>query len=569
MSGKYALIIGNTEHTDVGLANIITPQRDVEEFARVLKDPGICAFDQVNVLINQLSFRVFEAIEEFFDQKKPNDLLVLYYSGLGIKDEYGSVYLACTNTMRSRLRSTAIKSDLIQKTMEHSRSKRQVVILDSCNSGMFPEGSKAEVGGTMGLTTALQGFGRFVFTAGDLTQFIWQGNQLIGSTRTSLLTHFLVKGLEGDADYDADGNITVDELYDYACEQISRITPEQTPTKTSMKQVGEIILRQIARPQDMQSLALPEDLLAEIEDVRPYVREAAVEKLARILTGNSITVMPSAIEALEKIAADENSTRRVSLAATRVLEAYRRRNEELENKPKIEDGVEQPLQTKTPVGAFPPGTRVVEHQADVDEPPVPEQEMLPDEMVPIQIGTTGLAEEGPSAGQMIEAKTKIVEDEHFEKAVERQDDYLLTGDVEEAHNEGIKKQKQPKVKLGTYPHKKPKQSAQRKTRQESEKETTEVTDLDIESRNEVASGTEIRPLITDKEESIWVFGKQQLFFSFLGAILYATVGLFSPSIGSVTELKISILVFCSLAFGPWVGLITGVVGHLIYLIFVS
>ena len=94
MSGKYALIIGNTEYIDPGLAQLTAPGKDAEDFARVLKDHEIGAFDSVRILLNQMSSTVNESIDEFFDQKKPDDLLVLYFSGHGVRDELGSLYLA-------------------------------------------------------------------------------------------------------------------------------------------------------------------------------------------------------------------------------------------------------------------------------------------------------------------------------------------------------------------------------------------------------------------------------------------------------------------------------------------
>ncbi len=142
MSGKFALVIGNTEYTDPGLAQLTTPGKDAENFARVLKDPNICAFDDVITLINQPEPMVREAIDELFDLKKPDDLLLLYFSGHGIKDETGLLYLAVKNTSRHRLRSTAIKSDYIRELMDQSRSKRQVLILDCNNSAAFVQGSK-------------------------------------------------------------------------------------------------------------------------------------------------------------------------------------------------------------------------------------------------------------------------------------------------------------------------------------------------------------------------------------------------------------------------------------------
>src|SRR6266496_3174181 len=285
MTGKYALIIGNTEYTDPGLAQLTAPSKDAEDFARVLKSSDICAFDDVKVLPNQLSSSVIEAIDEFFDQKRPDDLLVLYFSGHGVRDEFGSLYLAFKNTIRRRLRSTAIESDYIRKVMDQSRSKRQVVILDCCNSGAFPQGTKAEIGGMMGLTQAFQGRGHYVLTASDATQFAWEGDKVIGETQNSLFTHFLVKGLEGEADLDSDGKITVDELYDYAYEQISQVTPRQTPTKSASKQEGEIVLRQITRLEDIKPVSLPDELIEATEDSRTFVREGAVPQLEKLLKG--------------------------------------------------------------------------------------------------------------------------------------------------------------------------------------------------------------------------------------------------------------------------------------------
>ena len=108
MSGKYALIIGNTEYIDAGLSQLTAPGKDTEDFARILKEKELCAFDEVKILFNQLSSSVVESIDEFFDQRKPDDMLVLYFSGHGVRDEAGSLYLAVRNIIRSRLRSTAI-----------------------------------------------------------------------------------------------------------------------------------------------------------------------------------------------------------------------------------------------------------------------------------------------------------------------------------------------------------------------------------------------------------------------------------------------------------------------------
>ena len=342
MSGKFALIIGNTEYSDPKLEQLSAPGRDAEEFARVLKSPEVCAFDEVNILLNQPEFIVSEAIDGFFDERKPDDLLLLYFSGHGVRDELGALYLAVQNTNRFRLRSTAIKSDFIRDAMDQCRSRRQVLILDCCNSGAFAQGTKAAMGVSIGTAPAFQGgYGRVILTASDSTQFAWEGDKIIGETDNSLFTHFLVEGLEGEADLDGDGRITVDELYDYAYEMVKLATPKQTPSKFSSQQKGEIVLRHNIHIEDIKPMPLPNELIDEIEDTRPYVREAAVQKLDKIVKGKNISLARSAREALEKIAIDENTTRRVAQMATQVLESVRQVEQKAEEERKAREEAER------------------------------------------------------------------------------------------------------------------------------------------------------------------------------------------------------------------------------------
>lgn len=322
MSEKFALIVANTEYVDTGLAKLSAPGKDAEDFARVLKDQNLCGFDDVKVVLNQPEHIVRRAIEVYFSERKPSDLVVFYFSGHGIRDELGALYLAVKNTVRSRLRSTAIKSDYIREIMDQSRSKRQVLILDCCNSGAFVQGTKSAVGGSIGTSTAFgsTGSGRIILTASDSTQFAWEGDQVIGETQNSLFTHFLVKGLEGEADEDGDGTITIDELYDYTYEQIVSRTPKQTPGKWSFKQQGEIVLRQSIKAEDARPVPLPPELVAALENMLPYVREGAIKQLGELLKSKNIGLARTARATLEKIA-NEDDSRYVASAAKKVLES--------------------------------------------------------------------------------------------------------------------------------------------------------------------------------------------------------------------------------------------------------
>ena len=157
-----------------------------------------------------------------------------------------------------------------------------------------------------------KGYGRVVLTASDATQFAWEGDKVIGETDNSLFTHYLVEGLEGDADIDGDGHITVDELYDYAYEKVRLATPKQTPSKFSNKQQGEIVMRQGIRIEDIKPIPLPADLMEEIEDKRTYIREPAVQRLVKLLNSKNLGLAHSAREALEQIAENDDKIGRAS-----------------------------------------------------------------------------------------------------------------------------------------------------------------------------------------------------------------------------------------------------------------
>ena len=327
---KYALIIANTDYNDPGLAKLSAPGRDAHDFAQVLQAKEIGAFDDVIIMENEPEPIVREAIDIFFSTKKPDDLLVMYFSGHGVRDEYGALYLALKNTNRSRLRATAIKSDFIRESMDQSRSKRQVLILDCCNSGAFAQGTKGATGVSIGTGPAFEGvgYGRVVLTATDATQFAWEGDKIIGDiTDNSLFTHYLVEGLQGGADQDKDGRITVDELYDYAYEQIVSRTPKQTPGKWSYKQQGEIVLRQPEIGRAVQPAPLSADLLAAIGSSYASIRETAVSQLDELLKGRHPGLALSARLMLERVIAEDDS-RRVSQAASLALESFRQTDAE-------------------------------------------------------------------------------------------------------------------------------------------------------------------------------------------------------------------------------------------------
>src|SRR3990172_6519305 len=283
MTSKFALVIANTEYQDASFAKLTAPGKDAEEFAQVLRDAELAAFDDVQVLINENEGKTRRSIARFFAERKRDDLLLLYFSGHGVRNGQGQLFLAANDTEINILEATGIPAEFVTYAMNNSRSQRQLLILDCCNSGAFAHGSKSAtgIGRSMGIANAFEGsgFGRVVLTATDATQYAWEGDKVIGDTQRSVFTHFLIEGLKGNADRNGDGRIDVDELYEYAYEEVVRQTPKQTPQKWSYRQQGDIVLRENLRPRQVKPAPLPSDLLEMLSYPNVSIRRAGIQEL--------------------------------------------------------------------------------------------------------------------------------------------------------------------------------------------------------------------------------------------------------------------------------------------------
>ena len=103
MARKLALIIGNSQYQDACLSKLTAPDVDVRALVDTLQSPGIGNFDEVVPLMNEDCATVRRAIARFFEAKRRDDLLLLYFSGHGIRDDQGHLYLALRDTEKDLL----------------------------------------------------------------------------------------------------------------------------------------------------------------------------------------------------------------------------------------------------------------------------------------------------------------------------------------------------------------------------------------------------------------------------------------------------------------------------------
>jgi len=359
---RSALIIASRGYQDPGLGQLRSPAHDAEALARVLGDPRIGGFD-VTTLLDAPSYEIGEAVEDFFADRSPDDLLLMHFSCHGVKDESGELYFASSNTKLRRLGATAVAAEFVNRRMNRSRSRRIVLLLDCCYAGAFERGMTARAGTTVNIEEQFGGRGRAVITASSSMEYAFEGDRLADAHELapSVFTSALVEGLDtGEADRDQDGQVSLDELYDYVYDKVRVVTPNQTPGKWTFGVQGDIYLARRARPVT-RPVPLPNELQQAIDHPIAGIRAGTVPELARLMRSQHAGLALAARLALEHLAEDDS--RAVIAAATEALAAG----------PKQQSGLPEQQVRTSQQQAAPPTVETLPSQPAVHQAQVPPQ----------------------------------------------------------------------------------------------------------------------------------------------------------------------------------------------------
>jgi hypothetical protein len=361
---RSAFVVANDEYRDPRLSQLRAPAADARELVRVLGDPEIGGFE-VEVSLNEPEHVIRRRLSAFFDNRGVDDLLLLHLSCHGLKDDDGRLYFATPDTEVEHLDATSIPSEFVNRQMTRSRSRRIVLLLDCCYSGAFARGVLSRASDRVDIKERFDGRGRIVLTASSAMEYSFEGDELAGEGQPSVFTSALVRGLStGEADRNRDGFISIDELYDFAFDQVRAVTPSQTPGKWVFDVQGDFYIARSGLEAKAPVGGLPPELLAATKSPFAYVRAGAVEELAGLVKGPDETLSEAARAALDELADDDSQ--RVAAAVAR---AFGRQaadvGEPVPDVVTVEVG--EPAPVAAPVAGMPGPRRV----PAVTEPPVP------------------------------------------------------------------------------------------------------------------------------------------------------------------------------------------------------
>ncbi len=308
---RVALLVATDRYRDTGLSRLTAPASDATRLADVLTDAGIAGF-RVETLYNRPHHVVGKEIGSFYRDRRRDDLTLLYFTGHGIKDDDGHLYLAMTDTERDNLRFTGVAGEQIRAAMQGCRSRQNVLVLDCCYAGAFPAGAGVKADAAVHAHEQLGGRGCAVLTSSDATQYSFEGSQLTGAgSPSSLFTRFLIDGLRtGRADLDGDGDITLDELYSYVHDRVIEEQPQQRP-KIKADVEGRILFARNIR------WAIPSHLSNTISSPYALTRLTALRELRTCYNNGNAIVQQRVLDQVRLLANDDDKS--VSDAASQFM----------------------------------------------------------------------------------------------------------------------------------------------------------------------------------------------------------------------------------------------------------
>lgn len=243
---KKALIIGisNYNHLD----RLDFSDNDALAISEILNKNQYQIYEW-NKLIGKINYDTLRdgIIDYFSDQTiDPEDTLIFYFSGHGLVDSDGEVYLASSEIDADNPIKRGLSFRELTNIINKCKSKTIIIILDCCYSGAasFSKGNlknQANMATTRienDFSANLRGEGKCLLAACQAYNLAWT---LDGEY--SLFTSNLIKGLKGEQfSVDIDGNVTVESLGNYVYNNMMRESDVKQKPITKFEGSGKIVI---------------------------------------------------------------------------------------------------------------------------------------------------------------------------------------------------------------------------------------------------------------------------------------------------------------------------------------
>ncbi|MBK8428971.1 MAG: caspase family protein [Saprospiraceae bacterium] len=218
----WAIVIGVASYDHMPVLRYTDD--DAYRFYAFLKsvEGGALPDEQVRILIDEEATRenILGNMDEVFSMAGPNDLVVFYFSGHGLNGSFLPIDFDGFNNK--------IAHEEIAAAFNKCKAKFKLCLADACHSGSLIAMRSGETEPVLSqyyqtLAKAVSGTALLMSSKADETSLESSG------LRQGVFSHFLIRGLKGEADTNKDKVVSVEELFDF----IERNVREYTGNRQS------------------------------------------------------------------------------------------------------------------------------------------------------------------------------------------------------------------------------------------------------------------------------------------------------------------------------------------------
>ncbi len=194
-----------------------------------LKSPegGALPDEQISVLIDEDATRanMLRTMKRVYGKADENDVVMLYFSGHGLQ---GSFVPSDFDGLKN-----LVKHSEVTDIFKQSKAKHKIVFADACHSGSMlamrsTSGVQATIDKYYGAFTSIRG-GTALMLSSKSEETSLEDSGL----RQGVFSHFLMRGLKGEADKNSNKVVTITELFDFVHSNVVSYTVRaQTPELT-------------------------------------------------------------------------------------------------------------------------------------------------------------------------------------------------------------------------------------------------------------------------------------------------------------------------------------------------
>jgi hypothetical protein len=234
----YAVVVGISGYSDKAVPALKFGEKDANDFYQFLLSPSSGSIPKDNITLltgaNATRENIIEAATDQFMKAGKEDMIIFYFSGHGKSGETDNAgYLLGYDYKNGRESGTAVEMGEIKGKITESHAKIKLSYVDACHAGLFSDdGLKGTEAENQMVKVYMDGIsnaagGTAVFMASKANQQSEENVQL----NNGVFTHFLIRGLMGEADASgpgAQGNndkiVTVGEMDAYLTTRILTFT---------------------------------------------------------------------------------------------------------------------------------------------------------------------------------------------------------------------------------------------------------------------------------------------------------------------------------------------------------